>query len=512
VNLADVWEARAAAMPDAPALLHGDVRRSWQQFDERADGVAAGLLAAGIGRQAPVAQYLANGTEYLETIFACFKASLAPANTNHRYGPDELAFVWSDARAEAVVFHGSFTDRVDAVRSRGDATVRLWVHVDDGTEPCPGWAVPYESLATSGERARAERSGDDLFLLYTGGTTGMPKGVMWRQADLLANLAPTGELTGRVHLPACPLIHGAGSFTAMAALAEGGTVVTLTARSFDAAELLDAVERHRVRTLAIVGDPFARPILEALDAEPGRWDISSLTHIVSSGVAWGDETKDGLLRHHPDVALVDSLGSSEAVNIGRTVKRRGASAPASRFRVGPRTRVLDDDDHDVVPGSGQIGRVAIAGPGPSGYLNDPERSARTFPVIDGQRFTIPGDLATVDGDGTMVLLGRGAACINTGGEKVFPEEVEEALKLDPTVLDAAVVGVPDERWGERVVALIEPRPGATVDVDAIIAGVKNRLAGYKAPRHVVLGPIGRQSTGKLDYSAIRERVIADASD
>jgi acyl-CoA synthetase (AMP-forming)/AMP-acid ligase II len=524
--MADVWETVSDRLPDAPALVHGNERRDWRTFDRHADGVARVLLDHGLREQDKVAQYLYNGVEYLESMFAVFKAGLVPVNTNYRYGDDELIYLFDNSDTAAVVFHSTFTDRLAGIRSRVPK-VHCWLWVDDGTGACPDWAVPYTEAATAGAVDRVVppwgRSPDHLFFLYTGGTTGMPKGVMWRQDDLFAvlNRSTTrrypdlGDLDdvraaldspGYVHLCACPLMHGTGLVSSISALDQGGSVVTLPSRTFHAEELLDVVTREHVQTLAIVGDAFGRPIADALDAQPTRWDISSLVFIMSSGARWSDSVKDALLRHHPSLLLVDTLGSSEALAVGRSVKKHGSEDQRGRFALGPRTRVINDDGRDVVPGSGEIGLVANIGRAPVGYYKDPEKSARTFPLIDGQRATILGDFATVDADGTVTLLGRGSACINTAGEKVFPEEVEDAIRSHPSINDVAVVGVADAKYGEMVCALVEARPGATVDEAAIIAHVKASLAGYKAPKHVLsVDSVTRGANGKLDYRSLKER-------
>ncbi|TML08697.1 MAG: acyl-CoA synthetase [Actinobacteria bacterium] len=526
-NLAELWETVADRLPDAPALVHGSTRRSWRQFDHNADGVARTALDHGLREQDKVALYLYNGVEYLEAMFAAFKAGLVPVNTNYRYGDDELVYLFDNSDAAAVVFHGTFVDRVAAIRARLPK-VRCWLWVDDGSGRCPEWAVPYaDALAPRGDRVVAPwgRSGDHLFLLYTGGTTGMPKGVMWRQDDLFSVLnrsatrryRDTGDLDdvraaldspGYVHLCACPLMHGTGAVSSISALNQGGAVVTLPSRTFHAEELLDVITREHAQTLAIVGDAFGRPIAEALDAHPTRWDISSLVFIMSSGVRWSDSVKDTLLRHHPSVMLVDTLGSSEALAVGRSVKTRGSDDRGGRFALGPHTRVVTDDGREVIAGSGEIGLVANVGRGPIGYYKDPEKSQRTFPVIDGQRATILGDFATVEADGTITLLGRGSASINTAGEKVFPEEVEDAIRTHESVDDVAVVGIADPKYGEIVCALVEARPGASIDEAAIIAHVKARLAGYKAPKHVLsVDSVTRGPNGKLDYRALKDRAI-----
>jgi fatty-acyl-CoA synthase len=370
-------------------------------------------------------------------------------------------------------------------------------------------------------------------MLYTGGTTGMPKGVMWRQDDLVRVLGgaqnpvykddadldvvrSTFTEPGMRALPACPQMHGTGWFTSLAALCLGGAVVTMTNRTFDVAELFDTVEREGVNATAIVGDAFAKPMLAALDANPGKWDISSLFLVTSSGVMWSEETKQGLLGHHPGMLLVDAFSSSEALGMGQSVSSAQGATRTAKFSLGENARVITDDGRDVEPGSGEIGRVAVKGITPIGYYKDPEKSAATFITIEGERYSMPGDYAMVEADGTLTLLGRGSVCINTGGEKVFPEEVEEALKTHEHVHDAVAVGVPDDKFGEAVTAVVEPVPGAEVDEAALIAHVKGRLAAYKAPKRVVVvDTIGRAPNGKVDYTRLKsqatERLAASTS-
>jgi acyl-CoA synthetase (AMP-forming)/AMP-acid ligase II len=531
-NLAEIWERNADRFPDALAQAQGGRRFTWAEFDRRADGIARTLLDAGATHQDKVAHYLANCPEYLESMFGMFKAGLAPVNTNFRYTDDELAYLWDNADCVAVVFHGSFTDRCDAMRTR-TPRVRTWIWVDDGTHPCPGWAIPYETAAAAAtERTVAPwgRSPDDLYLLYTGGTTGMPKGVMWRQDDIVGSLdAPSkhplptipgwAEFDARMakpgprNLPAAPLMHGTGAFNAMWNLVLAGSVITTLGRHFDPVELLDTIEAERVNSISIVGDAFAKPILRALDAEPERWDISSLRVVVSSGVIWAPETKQGLLHHNQRLIMIDSLGSSEAIGMASNTTTADADPTAgtgsATFQLGPNTRVLTDDGREVLPGSGELGKVALRGRTPIGYYKDEAKTAATFVWFDGSRWSIPGDMATVDADGTLVLFGRGSQCINTGGEKVFPEEVEEALKRHPSVRDAAVVGVPDERFGQAVTALVEPVPGVELDEAELIAHVRSTLAAYKSPKRVLrVDAIGRAANGKLDYKRLTSEAVA----
>lgn len=526
-TFAEIWETAAAQLPDAPFARQGTRTVTWAEADRRAEGIAAYLLDRGAGKQAKVAQYLYNSVEYLETFFACYKASLVPVNTNYRYTADELVYLWDNADAIAVVFHGTFADTIEPIRSRVPK-VRTWIWVDDGSGKCPDWAVPYEDIVdTPGGpvRTRVERSGDDLYMLYTGGTTGMPKGVMWRQEDLIVVLgsglglsvpedyAPgfvASALTrkGPVGLPACPLMHGTGALTALGTLNSGGCVVLLESRHFDPIELLDTIDREKANSIAIVGDAFAKPILAALNAEPDRWTLDSVVGFVSSGVMWSEETKQGMLEHQPKMVLMDAFSSSEALGMGQSVSGGGATAKTARFQAGANTIVVDEEGNRVEPGSSRIGRLAVGGRQPVGYYKDPEKSARTFITVDGRRYSCPGDYAAIEADGTIRVLGRGSVCINSGGEKIYPEEVEEALKTHPAVADAVVVGVPHERFGEMVVGVVQAAPGAAVDDRALMEHVRGSLAAYKAPRHIVrIESIGRAPNGKVDYKRLREHAL-----
>ena len=528
-NIAEVWEVVAEVLPDAPAQVQGDRRTTWAEFDRRADGVAKALLEAGAAHQDKVAQYLYNCPEYLESLYGTWKAGLVPVNTNYRYTEDELLYLWDNADAVAVVFSGEFTPRIESIRDRLPK-VRLWLWVDDGSGPCPDWATPYEDVAASATERTVPpwgRSPDDLYMLYTGGTTGMPKGVMWRQDDIFSLLnsagiggyPPDGGLEGvRAQLqtvgagmsgvPACPLMHGTGALISFGLLSTGGCIVLLEERSFKAEELFDVVEREKVNAVVIVGDVFAKPMVRALDADEGRWDISSIVFVYSSGVMWSESVKEALLRHHPKMMLVDALGSSEAIGMGTSVSAGEDAVGTASFSLGPNAVVIGDGNRLVEPGSGEIGRVGIKGRVPVGYYKDPEKSAATFPEIDGVRYSIPGDHATIDADGTIQLLGRGSAVINTGGEKVFPEEVEEVLKTHGSVRDAVAVGIPDERFGESVTAIVELEPDAVLDEPAVIAHVKQALAGYKAPKRVLqVDTIGRAANGKVDYRRLKGEAV-----
>jgi fatty-acyl-CoA synthase len=522
---ADLWEAVADAIPGRPAQVHGARTLSWRDFDRRADALARHLLDAGLQHQSKVAAYLYNGPEYLETYYAAFKAGLAPVNANYRYVTDELVYLLDNADAEAVVFHASFAPTVDRIRGQLPK-VRTWIAAAEAGHPVPSFAADYDALVardTPRTQARWGRSGDDVLILYTGGTTGMPKGVLWRQDDLfnvlggggnllmdippLSSIAEAGERARAsdpgAMIAAAPLMHGTAQFTAMMTLTTGGTVACLPSKHFDAHEFWNEAERVKATGAAIVGMAFAAPLLDALERNPGRWDLSALRRLGSSGTVWSMENKQGLLKHLPDCVIFDSFGSSEAVGMGASSSSAGAMAETAKFMVGPNSAVFTEDGRRVEPGSGERGLVAVSGFLPVGYYKDPEKTARTFKEFEGRRWSVPGDFATVEADGSLKLLGRGSQVVNTGGEKVFPEEVEEALKRYPGVRDAAVVGVPDPRFGERICAVVDFAGGAAPTLADLSAHVREHLAGYKAPRELVLAPITRAPNGKLDYKSVR---------
>ena len=542
---ADILEAIAAHQPEAPAQAFVDPlggapsrRYTWAEMHRRANGVAATLIERGAKRQDKVAQYLYNVPEYLESVLACFKASLVPVNTNYRYVEGELLYLWDNADVVAVVFHGCFASRIADLRAKTPG-IHTWLWVDDGSGPCPEWAIPYERAAASEPGASGgslafeapwPRSGDDLWLLYTGGTTGMPKGVMWRLDDLwllgnenrpqpfdlsggLAGLKPQFDelLMRRVSLPACPLMHGTGFLTALGGMLNGGCVITLANRRFDAVATLRAITGERINGMAIVGDAFARPMVLALEEAPGRFDLASLEAVVSSGAMWSAEVKRAFLRHcSPETILTDSLGSSESIGMGRSDSTGGEASETASFTLGDNACVLDDDGNRVEPGSGVLGRIAVTGHIPLGYYKDPEKTAATFVEVDGVRYSMAGDYATVEEDGSLRLYGRGSVCINSGGEKIFPEEVEEVLKTHPVVRDAVCVGVPHERFGQAVTAVVELDDADRFSEPDVIGWVKRELASYKAPKRVLVrDSVGRAANGKADYNGLREWAVAE---
>jgi fatty-acyl-CoA synthase len=478
-----------------------------------------------VGPDDKVAIMCVNSTEYVEAFFAAQKLGAVPVNVNYRYVGAELAYLLDNSDAAAFVFHDEFAPTVaDALAElpadRRPGLLLQAAHGGDGRLLAD--ARDYtEARAGASADAPTDRtpSGDDLIFVYTGGTTGSPKAVMWRSDDLYVSLwqmgrpgtePPDVETTMRADkraatcLPACPLMHGTGLFIALSTLAGGGAVVLLDTARLDADAVWDAVEHERVEVCTIVGDAFARPLLAALDAAPHRWDLSSLRAITSSGVTWSPETKRGLLEHLPGLLLIDSLGASEGL-MSRTETRDGDAIAPARFKASDRVVVVTDDGDLAQPGDGQIGMLGVGGAIPVGYYKDPEKTAATFRTVGERRYSIPGDYATIDPDGTIQLLGRGSACINTGGEKVYPEEVELALRSHADVFDCVVVGVPDDRWGETVVALVHPTDGRAIDGDALAAHCRATLAGYKVPKRIlVFDSLQRSPAGKADYKLLRE--------
>jgi fatty-acyl-CoA synthase len=528
-HLATVWESIADAIGDAPALVQGERRISWRDYDERAARLAGALAAAGLGRAAKVALYLFNAPEYCESYYAALKIRAVPVNVNYRYLDDELLYLLEDSEAEALVFHASLGDRVARVRERA-RRLRLLACVDDGGGAAVTGAAPYEELlAAHAPAARIARDPGDATMLYTGGTTGMPKGVVGRVGGAvdtamtavppllgsppltdpaeIAAVVRAGYEAGRqiVSLPACPLMHGTGlGIGLLPAMCFGSKTVLLVGRGLDAAEVWSAVERERVRSLTIVGDAFARPLLRELREGPPR-RLDSLQLILSAGAMFSTEAKRGLLEYAPEGALViDYIAASEGA-MGSSISTRAAIAPTGRFKPGPEVKVLSDDGREVAPGSGEMGMVGVSGAIPAGYYRDETKTAKTFRTIGGVRYSFPGDWATVEADGSLVLLGRGSQCINTGGEKVFPEEVEEAVKRHPAVEDCLVFGLPDERFGQRVVGVASLVPGAAATGDEVIASLRERLAAYKVPRRlVVVAAVPRAPNGKADYPGARK--------
>ena len=535
MHFASVWESIADVIGDETAVVHGDTRRSWSEYDERAARMAAAYVAAGLGSDSKIGLYMYNGNEYLEAQYGGFKMRGVPVNVNYRYLDEELWYLLDNSDAEALVFHSSLGDRVARVVDRLPK-LKLLVEVDDGGPGQVPGALAYEAvLAGHDPMPRISRAEDDIYMLYTGGTTGMPKGVMYAMGGMTGGFVTSGfpllglaapsdaseiaslvkgaaEAGNRlISIPAAPLMHGTGVWLgAFIPHLAGGVVTTLQNRSLDADELLRLVEAEAVTNVTIVGDAFAKPIIRALDAAvaAGRpYDTSSLKMVISSGVMWTAEVKEQLLDRVEQLVLLDAIGSTEG-SMGMSITMKGLPPATAKFSQMPTTKVFTDDDREVQPGSGEIGMVAAGGNVPFGYFKDPEKSARTFRVINGQRYSFPGDLAMVADDGSLILLGRGSQVINSGGEKIFPEEVEEAVKRVAGVHDCLVVGIDDEKFGQAVTAVVSLNEGAAATEGEIIAGVKGQLAGFKAPKRVVfVSQVPRAPNGKADYKAAKQHAL-----
>lgn len=550
LDFASICEQVAARRPDDPCLVFRDRHFTWSQMQDRTRRLASVLRSAGLGRRAGsptldpatvltdppgsrVALYLLNGNEYLEGMLGSWKAGCIPFNVNYRYVANELRYLLEDSAAEAVIVHDRFLPVLAEVLDELSRPPRLILAVADGSEriALPG-LVDYEEALTAAEpELPAELvdswSGDDIYLCYTGGTTGMPKGAMWRQGDFLvaalgvrrrdgseydspAEVAAAATSTLRA-LPAPPLMHGAAHWNAMSAWISGGTVIIQdVVDRFDPAAVLDAVERHRATSLLLVGDPMARPLLDHLARERKSGierDLGSLRHVVSGGAVLSAASKERILAELGDVRIIDVLGSTESGRQAIASTRRGTSSPVG-FESSATAVVLSEDlTRTLEPGDTEIGWLAQTGRVPLGYLNDLAKSAATFPTIGGVRHAVAGDRARVAADGSIELLGRDSVCINTGGEKVFAEEVETALKSHPGVHDAVVCGEPSERFGEAVVAVVELAPGAAPSDEEILASAARMIARYKLPRRIVRVPqVLRSPSGKADYRWARAQV------
>ena len=535
MHFATLWEAITDEIGDSTALVHGTTRRTWTQYTDRSARMAAAYVDADLQPDSKIGLYMYNCNEYLEAQYGGFKMRGVPVNVNYRYLDEELWYLLDNSDAEALVFHSSLGDRVERVLGRLPK-LKLLVEVDDGGTGQVPTARRYEEIIASYDpMPRITRAEDDTYMLYTGGTTGMPKGVMYAMGGmtggfvingfpLLGAIPPSdasqvagivgesvrgGNLT--VSIPSCPLMHGTGLWLgAFIPHLMGGNVVTLTARSLDSDELLTTIQTEQATAVVIVGDSFAKPIVRAIQtaASAGNpYDTSSVKMIISSGVMWTAEVKEQMLDCIPQAILLDAIGSTEG-SMGMQISMRGMPIETAKFSQAVTTKVFTDDGREVVPGSGEVGMVAAGGNVPLGYFKDAEKSERTFRVINGERYSFPGDLATVNADGTLALLGRGSQVINSAGEKVFPEEVEEAVKRSEGVLDCLVVGVDDEKFGQSVTAVASLVAGASVDEATIIASVKTQLAGYKAPKRVVfVATVPRAPNGKADYKTAKQYAL-----
>jgi acyl-CoA synthetase (AMP-forming)/AMP-acid ligase II len=504
--MADLFEHAVDAFPERMAVICGDHQITYRELEERANRLAHHLAAHGVGPGDHVGLYGRNSIEAVETLLAAFKLRAAAININYRYIQNELAYLLQDADLSALVYDHDLAPIVAAVAPSGLPGLEIGGDYDDALS------------VASGARDFGPRSADDIFIIYTGGTTGHPKGVMWRHEDIWRTLAGgidfvtgvpledewaqsrKGADGGMVRLAAAPLIHGNAEVATLASLFNGDTIVLLP--KFDPDEIWRAVQEHKVNVLVIIGDAMARPLVEALVA--GDYDTSSLFAFSSSAALFSPAVKDACAKALPNTVITEAIGSSETGFAGLTFVNAGDEHRGGpTVTAGPDVIVLDDSGGIAPPG--QIGRLARGGHVPLGYYKDPEKTAAMFAEVNGKRYAVPGDWARVEEDGTVTLLGRGNTCVNTGGEKVFPEEVEGALKSHPDVFDSVVIGVPDERLGQRVAALLQLRPGADPDLAGLDAHVRGQLAGYKVPRTIwLVDSISRTVSGKVDHAWARQ--------
>jgi 3-oxocholest-4-en-26-oate---CoA ligase len=522
-NLADLFEIVADAVPDRLAIVAGDRRLSYPELDERANRFAHHLLDRGVEPGEKVAIYSWDRAEWVEVMLGAYKARAVPVNVNYRYVADEARYILDNSDSVVVVHERAFSPLLATI-SADLPKVREYVVFEDGSGAQTD-ATPYEDALAAASAARdfGPRSADDLYLLYTGGTTGVPKGVMWRSEDIFfAALGGGGfgqppittpeELADRIPpedsraipMVNAPLMHGGGQWMLFINLYAGGTVVLNCDRHFDPDRIWRTVEGERCNSVMVVGDAMGRPLGEALAAPGASYDTSSVIVVGSGGAILSPAVKDQLRGQLPNAMIMDSFGATET-GAGGTVYDTEGPGAGPRFTMGEFMTVLDDDLRPVAPGSGVVGKLARRGHIPLGYYKDDDKTAATFvTAADGTRWVVPGDFATVEADGTITMLGRGSMCINSGGEKVYPEEVEAALKSHAEVFDAVVVGVPDDRYVEHVAAIVQPRPGAEPTLEELQAHCRERLAGYKLPRQLVsVDTIPRTPVGKPDYRAAK---------
>ncbi|NUS53512.1 MAG: acyl-CoA synthetase [Streptomycetaceae bacterium] len=519
-NLADLYEVLADTCPERLALVAGEVRLTYRELDERGTRVAHAFLAAGLEPGDHVGVYARNRAEWLESMLGAFKARVVPININFRYVEDELRYIVDNADLKALVVERTYLPKVAAVRADAPLlTAVFWLDDESGVpvDPAtPGLRSYADAVAeASPERDFGPRSADDRYMVYTGGTTGFPKGVEWRAEDIFfgalsygsdplnvpEDIAVHAERPPLVQMLTTPLMHGNGQWVTWITLFRAGTAVMWTGHRYDPAEILRSVEREGATTMMLVGDAMARPIADEIAR--GGYDVSALKVVGSGGALLSPAVKDQLRELVPGLFISDGFGASE-FGAGSAQNAEG------RFPLKPQTAVLGDDLKPVAPG--ETGRLARTGYIPVGYYKDAVKTAATFPVdADGVRWVVPGDYARVEDDGTVTLLGRGSVCINTGGEKVYPEEVEGVLKSHPAVYDVVVVGVPDTRFGERVAAVASLRDGHQVSVDELAAHSRAHIAGYKVPRDlVVVDAVPRSPAGKPDYRWAK-RVATEAA-
>ncbi|MFL2753185.1 MAG: acyl-CoA synthetase [Gammaproteobacteria bacterium] len=530
MHFASVFEKISKIIPEKPALVCEDKVLNWEEFEDQAAKLANYLENKGLSFDSKVGLYLHNSNEYLVAQFATFKNESVPINVNYRYQEDELIYLLDNSDAEAIFYQACYAERIKAIKDKLPK-IKAYIQVMDGSEDLLEGSDEYSKIIQKEDRQEEkERSEENFYMLYTGGTTGMPKGVMYKQGSFLSSMMKTAFAMGfpvpeniediekiikdkassnelPVSLVGCPLMHGTGMWLgAFLPHLSGGSVVTMPTLGFDPDRLWREVESKKASSVVIVGDAFARPMLDSLNkaSEDGNsYSIDSLQTIISSGVMWSSEVKDGLLKHK-DMVLIDTMGSTEG-GMGSSISSRDNPAETAKFNINPGVVIIDDEGKEVTPGSGIRGKIGTSGLVPEGYYKDPDKSDETFKEFNGVRYSFPGDYALLEEDGSITLLGRGSNCINTAGEKVYPEEIEEALKLNESVYDCLVVGLTDEKFGQKVVAVVSSEEGNSPSEAELVAFLKTNLAGYKVPKSILItDEVKRAPNGKANYKWARE--------
>lgn len=525
LHFAKIWESNSSLVPNEPALVNNNKTIDWRSFDELSSKLASYLIKMGLGEDSKVGIYMQNCNEYMIAQFAAFKIGAVPINVNYRYKKDELIYLFDNSDAEAIIFQSNFHQQILLIQN-DLPKVKAFVETSQNDFSKESTFDSLENIIqTFSPLDHQDRSEDEIYMIYTGGTTGMPKGVMYKQGGFVISMLKTLKTMGfsvpkeidglpdeimklkeinalPKSLVACPLMHGTGMWLgAFLPLLTGGSVITVPNSSFDPDEIWKVVEQQKVTSLVIVGDAFAKPLLESLKDSKNRnemYDISSLLLIISSGVMWSHEVKQELLEYQ-DMILIDAMGSSEG-GMGSSITSRNMQSSTAQFKLNPGVIILDEDNNLVTPGSKTIGKIGTSGLVPEGYYKDPIKSAETFREFEGVRYSFPGDFAQYNPDGTIKLLGRGSNCINTAGEKVYPEEVEEAIKKHPNVVDCLVIGVTDKKFGERVAAVASLTKDSFLEEAELIDFVKKIISSYKVPKTIIFrNKIERAPNGKANY-------------
>ena len=525
LHFAKIWESNSSLVPNEPALVNKNKTIDWKSFDDLSSKLASYLTEMGLGEDSKVGIYMQNCNEYMIAQFAAFKIGAVPINVNYRYKKDELIYLFDNSDAEAVIFQSNFHQQIVSIQNNLPK-VKAFVETSHNDFDKKSTFDSLENIMQSfSPLDHQDRSEDEIYMIYTGGTTGMPKGVMYKQGGFVTSMLKTLKTMGfsvpkkidglpdeimklkeinalPKSLVACPLMHGTGMWLgAFLPLLTGGSVITVPNSSFDPDEIWKVVQQQKVTSLVIVGDAFAKPLLESLKGSKKRnemYDISSLLLIISSGVMWSHEVKQELLNYQ-DMILIDAMGSSEG-GMGSSITSRNMQSSTAQFKLNPGVIILDEDNNLVIPGSKTIGKIGTSGLVPEGYYKDPIKSAETFREFEGVRYSFPGDFAQYNSDGTIKLLGRGSNCINTAGEKVYPEEVEEAIKKHPNVVDCLVIGVTDKKFGERIAAVASITKDSFLEETELIDFVKKIISSYKVPKTIIFrNKIERAPNGKANY-------------